>query len=115
MKRWAPFVILILIIFVLVIFLLYTGQTDEYVPLSSDPSLVYKEACVGCHGEQGEGESFLYPDLSKELISEEEVMAIVRNGKLLMPSFPHIQDSTLINLATYISGKMFKKEIKISQ
>jgi mono/diheme cytochrome c family protein len=100
---------------VLVIFLLYTGQTDKYVPETSDPSRIYKEACVGCHGEQGKGEGILYPDLSKESLSEEGVINIVRNGEFFMPSFPYIPDSTLINLADYVSGKKFLNKKKLSQ
>jgi len=95
---------------VLVIFLLYTGQSEDYLPNSSDPSIVYKEACVRCHGEQGEGEGFLYPDLSLEDIDEEKVFYIVRNGELFMPSFPHIPDSTLSKLATFMSEKKYRNE-----
>jgi mono/diheme cytochrome c family protein len=110
MKRWLPFIILIVVIFLLVNYLLFTGQKAEYTPESSDPSIVYKEACLRCHGERGEGGGLLYPDLLIENIDEEEILDIVRNGKLFMPSFPHIPDSTLSKLATYVSDKRFKNE-----
>jgi len=107
MKRWFPFILIILAVVVLVNFLLFTGQINEYKPETSDPSLVFRKACMECHGERGEGTGLLYPDLSKELLSEEGVYAIVRNGYLFMPSFPQIPDSTLKKLATYVSDKKF--------
>lgn len=110
MKRWVPFVLLILIILVLVIFLLFTDQSNKYNPTTSDPSVVYREACVECHGERGEGNGLLYPDLTSELLREEEVINIVRNGELFMPSFPNISDSVLKNLAVYVVEKNFMKK-----
>ena len=110
MKRLLPFILIILTVFILVNFLLFTGQINEYRPETSDPSLVYKEACMECHGGNGEGNGLLYPDLSQELLSEEAVYNIVRNGKLFMPSFPQIPESTLNKLALYVSNKKFKNE-----
>jgi hypothetical protein len=107
MKRWLPFIIIIIFIFVLVNFLLFTGQANEYIPHSSDASVVYKEACVECHGERGNGNGLLYPDLTRVLLREEGIANIVRNGELFMPSFPHIPDSTLKKLAVYVADKKF--------
>ena len=109
MKRWYPFIILIIAIFFLVNFLLFTGQDDDYIPEISDPSFVYQQACVRCHGERGEGEGLLYPDLSQETLAEEEVFNIVRNGEFFMPAFPNIPDSTLNNLAEYVVNKEFNR------
>ena len=111
MKRWIPFVLLILFVFILVNFLLITGQTDKYIPQTSDLSIVFKEACVTCHGEEGKGNGLLYPGLTSKLLSEEEIVNIVRNGELFMPSFPHIPDSTLNKLAVYVAEKKFINKI----
>jgi cytochrome c553 len=110
MRKWVPFVFLILILFILVEFLLSTGRTNEYLPQSSDPSLVFKQACAECHGEQGEGNGMLYPDLTKEMLSERGVKNIVRNGDLFMPAFPNIPDRTLQKLAAYVAEKKFRIE-----
>lgn len=101
---------IILAVFVLVIFLMLSGRSNNYRPETSDPALVYKEACITCHGAKGEGNGFLYPDLSEDILSEKGVFDIVRKGGLFMPSFPGIADSTLTKLAIYISNKGFKTE-----
>jgi mono/diheme cytochrome c family protein len=94
-------------IFILINFLMFSGQDSDYTPTTSDPAVVFREVCVECHGKRGEGEGFLYPDLANELIDEEEVIDIVRNGALFMPAFPNIPDSTLKKLAVYIGQKKF--------
>jgi mono/diheme cytochrome c family protein len=105
MRRWYPFLILIIAIFMLVNFLIFTGQDDEYIPETSDPSVVYQQACVRCHGERGEGDGMFYPDLSDEVLFEDEVFRVIRNGDFLMPAFPNIPDSTLHNLVEYVVKK----------
>jgi hypothetical protein len=110
MKKWMPFIILIVAIFILVNYLLFTGQDDTYVPKTSDPSIVYQEACAECHGEKGTGKGFLYPDLVHEYLEEEAIIHIVRNGDFFMPSFPHIPDSTLKKLSSYVAQKEFRVE-----
>ena len=110
MKKWLPFILIILAVFILVIFLILSGRSNNYRPATSNPALVYKEACMTCHGERGEGNGFLYPDLSEDILNEKGVFDIVRKGGLFMPSFPAIADSTLTKLAIYISDKGFKTE-----
>ena len=109
MRRWYPFIILVIAIFILVNYLIFTGQDDDYIPKTSNPSIVYQQACVRCHGERGEGEGMLYPDLSDEVLVEDEVFRIVRKGDFLMPAFPNIPDSTLNKLAEYVVNKKFIK------
>ena len=107
MRRWYPFIILMIAVFVLVNFLLLTGQENNYTPLISDPAIVYQEACQECHGKNGKGEGLLYPDISDSDASEKEVFELVRNGALLMPAFPNIPDSTLGKLARYVYQKKY--------
>jgi cytochrome c551/c552 len=107
MRKWLPFIVLLLVIVGMLGFMLVTGQTDDYIPLTSDPAIVYKEACAECHGEKGKGEGPLYADLADEYMEKEGVVEIVRNGDLFMPAFPNIPDSTLNRLAEYVANREF--------
>ncbi len=109
MRRWYPFLILMILIFAMVIFLLMTGRDNDYTPLTSDPAIVYQEACQECHGKYGKGEGLIYPDISGGDASEKEVFELVRNGALLMPAFPNIPDSTLGKLAGYVTQNIFSE------
>jgi len=97
-------------VFALVNFLLLTGQDNDYIPLTSDPAIVYQEVCQECHGKGGKGEGLLYPDISGSNASEREVFELVRNGALLMPAFPNIPDSTLEKLAGYVVEKKYQEQ-----
>lgn len=103
MKKWYPFVILVVAIVFLVIFMIFTGQTNEYIPTTSDPAVVYQEACQECHGVRGEGEGLLYPNIAEVDEGVEEIIEIVKDGALFMPAFPNIPDTTLEKLAEYVS------------
>jgi len=105
MKKWFPFILLIIAISILSFFLILSKNTDDYVPTSANSAQIYHEACARCHGEDGRGTRILYPGLLEDSFSDEEVIRIVKKGRLLMPSFPQIPDSTLKNLANYVTGK----------
>ena len=96
-------------VFILSFFMIFRGQSDEYVPTTSDPAVVYREACVRCHGADGKGQGPLYPDLLEAYMEKEAVLNIVRNGEMFMPAFPNIPDSTLNRLADFMSNKEFLK------
>jgi len=103
MRRWLPFILLIgIALFVTVRFFVY-GRTDYYRPHTSDPELIYSQACSGCHGEKGEGSGLLYPDLLDPTLSRQDVIEAVRDGKMMMPSFPMIQDTSLSKLARFLT------------
>src|ERR1700684_1068936 len=53
--------------------------------LASDP--VYDKNCAKCHGKSAEGRHFGGPSLVKNAMSEDELKAIITNGKGHMPKF----------------------------
>ena len=91
------------------VYLLLSGQTKNYRPESSNPSVIYQEVCADCHGKQGEGSGLFYPALGEKEISRRDVIEIIRKGAFMMPAFPHIPDTTLQKLSTFIMKKEFKK------
>ena len=102
MKKWIPFTVLLVIAILIIFYLIGDGESD-YTPKSSDPALVYSEACNGCHGPEDRSG----PDLAEKTLTEFKVKNIVRNGSGRMPAFPLIPDSTLDSLAIYVAGKRF--------
>ena len=107
MRRWIPFIVLISFIVVLSLYMFVIDQVDTYSPKTTEPAVVYREACARCHGEKGEGSAILYPALSGQHDIPEDVLRIVRKGATFMPSFPNIPDSVLAGLAEYIAGKKY--------
>ena len=107
MRRWIPFILLISFVVVMSLYMFVIDQVDTYSPETTDPAVVYREACARCHGEKGEGSAILYPALSGQHDIPEDVQRIVRKGATFMPSFPNIPDSVLAGLAEYIAGKKY--------
>jgi len=107
MKRWALFIFLISLVAILSLYLFLVDQTDMYIPDVADPAVVYGEACARCHGESGQGGGILYPGLSGNRDSPDEVQHIVRNGASFMPAFPNIPDTVLVRLAEYVARKKY--------
>ena len=109
MKKWIPF-ILILLVAVSSTFFLFVGGEVNYVPQTSDPEIIYKEACTGCHGLGEINPEFLTPNLGEEELLSTGVKNIVKNGTWRMPSFPAISDTVLDALAEYVANKKFLTE-----
>jgi mono/diheme cytochrome c family protein len=105
MRKWIPFSMLFMTAFITAVYLLLTGQTEDYYPDSSDPALIYQQACADCHGKTGEGSSLLYPALGEKQLTSRDVIEIIRSGAFMMPAFPNIPDTTLLNLSAYIIEK----------
>ncbi len=63
-------------------------------------------ACTSCHGADRKGTD-VYPSLQKlgETRTEQEVAAILRNGKGLMPPFPNLSDSDIDALLAFLFDK----------
>jgi len=101
-----PFGILVGIIFISSLYLISTRQKSIYKPETASARRIYREACLQCHGEQGEGSGIFYPGFD-DLISKEQIKDKIVNGGILMPAFIHIQGDTLENLILYIHQREY--------
>ena len=106
MRRWLPFVFIIITALALSFYLFLTADS-RYVPAAADPMIVYSEACADCHGSHNRSGNFWSPNLAEELVTSAEVRKIIQSGTLLMPAFPAIKDSLLDSLALYVVEKKF--------
>ncbi len=107
-KKWLPFIILILIIIVTAFYLFLNTLKSTYVPTTDNPGQIYREACSGCHGVQGEGKG-LFPNLADQTIEAAHVREIIKSGALMMPSFEQLQGDTLNKVAEYVSQHKFSE------
>ncbi len=107
MKRWMPLTGIVLIAIISLVYLL-VGQADRlYIPTTDKPEIIYKQACAGCHGINGEGKHLVYPNLAKGKIEKAEIRSVIQNGSMLMPAFRSIKGDTLKLLVTYVHEKRF--------
>ena len=109
MKRWIPFIILILIA-VLSTISLITGGRESYTPVSNEPALIYREACMECHGSGKNKANLWSPSLAEENHSGQEVKKIVSQGTWRMPAFPNITQTALDSLANYVAERRFLEQ-----
>lgn len=106
-RRLLPFLTIFVIIVVMSTFMLISPRKSIYRPNTDDPAKIYLHACAGCHGEKGQGESFLYPNLADESLDSKEVREFILNGAVFMPSFESIEGDTLNKLVDYVVRKNF--------
>jgi mono/diheme cytochrome c family protein len=75
---------------------------------------VWKNACASCHGPVGRGDgplgpSLKAPDLTRpewlETVSDEQIIATIRNGKDKMPAHPDLPDAALDALVKRIRNR----------
>lgn len=114
-KKWTPFLIIIFIILISLVYLFYGNKTSDYMPQTDNPAVIYRQACLGCHGQNGRGSEFLYPNLVEEKLTPEKIEKFVTEGELLMPAFPHIQGDTLDGLVNYIQRQKYLGARETSQ
>jgi cytochrome c551 len=107
MKRWVLFIILITSALILSVYFYLFKQNNHYQPQTSNPEIIYKEACADCHGDTGESENLLYPDLVRNKHAPKDIIEKIKNGGFLMPAFPNIVDSTLNILVIYVAEKKY--------
>ena len=100
-QRLTLLLFILAIIILVLRFFLY-GRTDDYRAATSNPQLIFTQACSGCPGEKGEGRGFLYPALHDSTLTQEQIVEAVREGKMIMPAFPMIQDTSLRKLTRYL-------------
>jgi mono/diheme cytochrome c family protein len=109
MKKWLPFIVLLVLILVSLSYLFLLKEDSEYVPQTDKAAIIYREACKHCHGEEGQGSGLFYPAFDERLDSQ-EIYEVIQNGALLMPAFNHIKGDTLDMLVKYIQSLTLEKQ-----
>jgi len=107
-KRWLPFIIIIVIIAVSIFYMSFNKQVMNYRPKMDSPKNIYSEACQHCHGDQGQGTGILYPGFDSDELSRESIEGTIKNGGFLMPAYPFITGDTLSALIDFIMDERYK-------
>ena len=107
-KKWIPFIVLITIVIISAIYMFLSTLNSTYKPTTDNPGQIYREACSGCHGVQGEGKG-LFPALAEESFKKKHIEEIINGGALMMPAFELLRGDTLSNLAEYVRLHKFSE------
>jgi len=108
-RKWAPFALMLVsALFSFIYFILY-GDNEPYFPETDDPEVIYQEACVHCHGKNGEGSGILYPAFDHSQLTIKSIEEYIKEGTWLMPKFDNINGDTLKDLNEYILDKRYLK------
>lgn len=108
MKKWFPFILILIFITASLAYLFLSKEDSKYTPKTNDAATIYHEACMHCHGDKGQGSGLFYPAFEKDL-PEREIYKKINNGALLMPAFTHIKGDTLDKLVEYIYSGSYAK------
>jgi mono/diheme cytochrome c family protein len=107
LKRWMPFIVIIIVLLITTAFLFLNRQEVYYRPQTASPAVIYREACQYCHGDKGQGTGLLYPGFDDEDLTMEKIRHSIQNGALLMPAYVNITGDTLQALVKYIYHKEY--------
>ena len=110
MKRWIPFILMISIALFTLLYMVFYGGNEPYVPKTDSPEIIYQQACAHCHGDNGEGSGLLYPAFSDDAYNLQEIKEKITQGTWLMPGFENIKGDTLNSLADFILERGYSKE-----
>jgi len=101
MKKWLPFILLLSAALLAGLWLVLQPGENPYKPETNRPEKIYREVCLQCHGDLGQGSGLLYPAFEADLDTMQIKEAIVKGG-FLMPSFTGIRGDTLDRLVYYV-------------
>jgi quinoprotein glucose dehydrogenase len=65
-------------------------------------AIVYKNNCTTCHGPERQGNQPAFPALTNLQKSEEEILGILRQGRGIMPAFPHLSKEEVTALVSFL-------------
>ena len=85
----------------------WTGGLVPAGAVKSHGEFVYRSQCAVCHGVDRAGSPPSFPSLTHihDEYTDDEISAIVREGRGRMPSFPNIDDRGLQSLLRYLDGE----------
>ncbi len=78
------------------------GEAGKTIPIGQSLTQIH---CARCHGGELQGLAGI-PELQtvKDRLSPDSINAIIKKGKGVMPGIPHLSDSEIRAISTYISG-----------
>jgi len=91
--------------FVLMGLILISGQclASDYKPIIGNSGAgIFANACVDCHGFEGQGALGSFFKLTGSTMPTEAIKIIIQKGGTLMPAFANIKGEELEVLATYV-------------
>ncbi|GAA0877224.1 hypothetical protein GCM10009119_01920 [Algoriphagus jejuensis] len=93
-------------------------RSQEDNPAISGGVSLYKVYCSNCHGNDLNGShDGAYPGLInlKARLSRDQVLAVMKSGKGMMPSFSHISQSEQDAIVDFLSDNEIDEQIELSQ
>ncbi len=111
LTKWLPFAAILATAAGSSLYLFFGGGNGYYRPQTKDPAVIYRQACMECHGRNGEGKGVLYPAFDRYM-DEEDVQREIREGNWRMPAFRYIRGDTLAILARYVADHGYLKHKK---
>jgi len=65
---------------------------------------IYEVTCIGCHGSERQGQPPLIPPLQLLDKTKEEIAAVIRGGRNLMPAFSQLRPREINGLLAYLTA-----------
>ncbi len=82
--------------------------TVDTSDVAGDPiavgKLVYQQECRNCHGDDGAAQLAGAKNLRTSVMTHEEIIQIVRNGKNAMPAYKKLSDEQVEGLTLYVES-----------
>jgi len=76
---------------------------NDYQPIKGTSGAgIFANACVTCHGAEGQGSFGSFFNLTSSTLPTEAIKTIIQNGGTWMPAFANIKGEELDALATYV-------------
>lgn len=107
--KWLPFGFIVTTVIISSVYLLLAEGDNPYRPNTDSPAVIYREACMHCHGDQGRGNGLLYSAFDYSELDTTKIKLKIKQGSFMMPSFSNINSDTLSNISRYIFEKGFLK------
>ena len=82
-KKWLPFIFLLVIILGSSSYLVLGNKKNNYKPNTDNPKVIYREACMHCHGDKGQGTGLLYPAFEDIMNKSDIEDAIIKAYKII--------------------------------
>ncbi len=77
--------------------------SNDYAPTAGTSGKeIFSQACVGCHGPISESELTTFWEISSENANAAYVTAKIKEGSMMMPSFPNVKGAELEAITQFV-------------